>query len=370
MRFTLEAKDLVAALRKTKGATEKRNYMPILACVVIDAHADTVTYAATDLEVSVEIVDPLALVQTEGSAVLPLDKLLKLARKLKGAVSFESAKDDAVVIRCEERGSTTTLQGSARDEFPTLPGEFSADQSEIDAVTFGSALAAVLHAASKDESQYNLNGVCVDADTYETPRAVATDGQRLAIADMKSLSLPWTGGIIIPLKGVKLLVGLMKGEEAVRVATDPAPFKSLRIAGDTWTLTVRLIEGEFPNYEQVIPKTIGETVTVDRDEFAAALDTASELAAERTMTVKLVINSGIDLCTNNPDLGDSVVKCSCDRAGTEEIEVGFNVKYLADAIKAVCDGRVTLEFADYKWAPVRISGSEPTPFAIVMPMRL
>ena len=110
MKFTIDAKQLVTALRKVKGAIDKSSSMPILGSVVIEAHADSVIFMATDLEVGVEVTE-YALVRDDGSVVIPLEKSLKLARKLKGSVSFESVEDDYVVIRCTERGSQTTLAG-------------------------------------------------------------------------------------------------------------------------------------------------------------------------------------------------------------------------------------------------------------------
>lgn len=368
MQFSIGAKELVAALGKAKGATETRNVMPILGSVVIEARAGSVLFTATDLKVGVEAVDSSAIVQEHGAVVIPLDKLLKLARKLKGSVSFESAYDNGVTVRCAERGSKTTLAGSPRGDYPTLP-EAPEKQVEVDAEPLRAALATVLHAASKDESRYNLNGVYIDADTHPTARVVATDGHRLALADMGPMSLPWKGGIIVPRKGIELLVKFLKGADAVMVAAET---KSLRVSDASGSVSIRLIEGEFPSYQQVIPKRIGETVTADAKQFRAALATAVELAPELSRAVRLVFNEGIELQTSNPDLGDSVVVCPCERSGTDEIKVAFNGRYLIEAIAAVCTDRVAFGLAasGSDMVPVCISGSETVPCAVVMPMRL
>ncbi len=365
MQFSIDAKQLVGALRKVKGATEKRNTMPIRESVVIDAIADSVTFSATDLEVGIQVTEKVAPNITLGSVVLPLDKLLKVARKLKGVVSFESLDNDYVAIGCEESGSKVTLAGSSREEYPVLPGEPERVR-KVTAGALGKAIVTVLHAASADSTRYNLNGIYIDADSELTVRVIATDGHRLAVADAGPMLLPWEGGIIVPAKAAKLLAGFLKGADSVSVAADA---RILRVSGDSWAVSIRLIDGEFPNYEQVIPKAVNDTVTADPAAFSEALGAARELAAERSQAVKLVLNGGLEFHANNPDLGDSVVKCACERWGAENWELAFNGRYLADAVKAVCDSRVKIEIRDAT-SPVRISGAEAFPFAVVMPMRL
>jgi len=369
MKFSLDAVLLVKALRRVKGAMSKRVTMPILGSVVIEARKGKVTFRATDLETGVEITERGAVVEKHGVVVLPLDKALKLIRKLKGQVSLESGDAFATVIRCPDRKSKTTLAGHPVDEFPTLPSVLE-NSLEIDAGAFGTAVATVLHATSKDETRYNLNGVYIDAGSKKkSVQVVATDGHRLAVADMGSIKLPWEGGIIVPLKGAKYLTDFLKGEDTVTIAHEK---NALCVSGVSWVVSIRLIDGEYPDYKKVIPKKGGETLTADQKEFSEALATANEMALERTRTVKLVLDGGLELHTSNPDLGDSVVECPCEWSGTEARKLAFNGRYLTEAIAAVCDGRVRIEFApdNAELSPIRISGSKKFPFAVVMPMRV
>ncbi len=368
MKFTLDAVLFVNAFRKMKGAVLKRPTMPILGSVMIEAHGDSVTFRATDLEIGVETTERGVLVKAEGSVVLPLEKALKLLRKLKGSVSLESAKDDTIVIQCPERRSRTTLAGSPVADFPTAPSA-PEEQSEIDAGAFGAAITAVLHAASKDETRYNLNGVYIDAGTKSAVRMVTTDGHRLAVASPGSMKLPWKGGIIVPLKGAKYLTDFLKGEDTVTIAHEKG---SIQVSGDSWAVSIRLIEGDYPNYKQVIPKNIGETLTADSKEFSEALATVNEMAAERSKAVKWVLDGGLEFHTSNPDLGDSVVECPCERSGTEALSLALNGRYLAEAITAVCEGQVVIRFAADmpESSPIRISGRGEFPFCVVMPLRV
>jgi DNA polymerase-3 subunit beta len=368
MQFTIDAKRLAGALRKVKGATEKRNTMPILSSVVIDAIADSVTFSATDLEVGIQVTEKVAPNIALGSVVLPLDKLLKVARKLKGWVSFEALDNDYVAIGCEASGSKVTLAGNARAEYPILPGEPDRVR-KVTGKALGEAISTVLHAASKDETRYNLNGIYIDADSKPTVRVIATDGHRLAVADAGPMLLPWEGGVIVPAKAAKLLVGFLKGEGSVAVAADA---QSIRVSGDSWAVSIRLIEGEYPNYEQVIPETSAEYLTADTDTFTAAVGSALEMSAERSRAIKFVLNGGLELHSNNPDLGNAVVDCPCERSGYRDLTLAFNGRYITDAVTAVCGGRVRIDFRgkDPETSPVKISGSEPFPFAVVMPMRV
>ncbi|KKL54458.1 hypothetical protein LCGC14_2265200 [marine sediment metagenome] len=369
MKFTIDAALLAKVLRKVNGVVEKRNVMPILASVLIEAHGNSVTFRATDLEIGVEITETDVLVADEGSVIVPVEKVLKLTRKLKGQVSLKSAKDDTLVITCPSRRSRTTLAGSPVDEFPAhppVPGK----QVEVDAGALGTAIATVLHACSKDETRYNLNGVYIVTAPTRIVKVVATDGHRLVVASAGSMKLPWKGGIIVPLKGAQYLVNSLKGEDTVEIAYEKS---ALRVSGGSWVVSIRLIEGEFPNYNQVIPKKVGDTLIVDKKEFSDALATANEMAAERSRAVKLVISAGgLELHTSNPDFGDSVVECPCGWSGSVPRTLAFNGRYLTDAVAAVCNGRVRIDFSSPKaeFSPIRISGSEEYPFCIVMPMRV
>ena len=371
MKFTIDAALLAKVLRKVNGVVEKRNVMPILASVLIEAHGNSVTFRATDLEIGVEITETDVLVADEGSVIVPVEKVLKLTRKLKGQISLKSAKDDTLVITCPSRRSRTTLAGSPVDEFPTYPPVPGKQvEVEVDAGALGTAIATVLHACSKDETRYNLNGVYIVTAPTRIVKVVATDGHRLAVASAGSMKLPWKGGIIVSFKSAQYLVNSLKGEDTVTIAHER---NTIQVSGGSWAVSIRLIEGDFPNYNQVIPKKVGDTLIVDKKEFSDALATANEMAAERSRAVKLVISAGgLELHTSNPDFGDSVVECPCGWSGSVPRTLAFNGRYLTDAVAAVCNGRVKIEFSSTKaeFSPIRISDSEEFPFCVVMPMRV
>jgi DNA polymerase-3 subunit beta len=371
MQFTIDAKRLKAALGKVKRATDRKPNMPILENVSIEARVNGVTFAATDLELAISATVETP-VETQGETLLPLVALQKLTKGWKGAVHFVADTPYSVAIGCFESGTAVSLVAKSRDEYPILP-ESPLGSVEILAQPLREALETVVHACSVDETRYNLNGVYLEPGG----RAVATDGHRLAVADFDAGPLPWVEGIIVPLKAVKALTALLKKADIV-LAVSSAKF--MHISGDDWFASIRLIEGEFPNYQQVVPKAIGETVKADSGAFLSALATINQTAPERSHAVKIVLNGGMELHTSNPDLGESRVDCPCSRSGGDLIEVGFNGRYLEQAIGAVCDSELYIGFAAAttsgrttygpETSPIRISGSNPDRFAVVMPMRL
>jgi len=366
MKFSIEQKALAASLRQAKRFTELKT-MPILSSVVITADkADRVRFQATDLEISIKL-SQAANVTEQGVVVVPVRQALALVSKLKGMVTVESAEDDSVVFRSESQGFSAKLAGNPFDEYPTLPtfdqvGDWVASQA------LARAFKTVLHAVGKDMTRYNLNGICIDSDGEPTVRCIATDGHRLAVADAGPISLPWSDEVILPLKVVKLLIPLLSKVQQVRMVMNGT--HQLQVSNGEWSVCCRLIEGEFPNWKQVVPREITETIQVDRDEFADALASIIPMAPERSRMVRLVINGDIRMETSNPDFGDSSISCACDRWDSKpEMVMAFNGNYLLDAIKELDAQKIHIEIKD-DVSPVRFSVcEEPLPFSIVMPMR-
>ncbi len=366
MKFQVDQKELVRALRQVKKYTEAKT-MPILGSVVISTDLGKVYFAATDLEVAIQLeVD--AQINQRGKVVVPAKEALALAVKLKGLITVESAEDDRVLFKSEEQGISATLAGSPFDEFPTLP-EFELDGDWVSAQPLARALKAVSHAVSKDETRYNLNGVCIDADGESTVRCIATDGHRLAVADAGAITLPWSGEVILPRRAVKLLIPLIGKAPMARIAK--VGNNLLQFAGDGWRMDCRLIEGEFPNWKQVVPKQIEETLQVDRSEFEQNVKAMTAVSSTRNHAVKFVVNGDIRLSTTSEECGEAQAVCACDRAqGQPELVVVFNGNYLLDALKTLEGEKLHIAVKDAT-SPIRLSvRMEPYPFCIVMPMRV
>jgi DNA polymerase-3 subunit beta len=229
-----------------------------------------------------------------------------------------------------------------------------------------------LYAASGDETRYNLNGVYVEylADSGKL-RMVATDGHRLAYVD-RALGAEFEGlerGVIIPRKGLTELKRLVDEEDADEIELGFEGNSSVARKGGV-TLVMRLIEGEFPNYRQVIPRESGRVLTLDTVALAQSLRRVALLSAERSRAIKLEFAPGtLRLSSNNPDLGEAHEEVDVDFEG-EPLSVAFNARYLMDALAVTRAKEVRLVLLDALSPAQLVPTDDPDALAVVMPMRL
>jgi DNA polymerase-3 subunit beta len=229
-----------------------------------------------------------------------------------------------------------------------------------------------MYAASVDETRYNLNGVYFErlADSDKT-RMVATDGHRLAIVD-RALGSNLDGldtGVIIPRKGLAELKRLLDEEDTDEFEMGFDGNSSLVRKGDV-TLVMRLIEGEFPNYRQVIPKEANIHLTLPVESLSRALRRVALLSAERSRAIKLELTTGqLCLSSNNPDVGDAREELDVDYAG-DPLSIAFNARYLMDALTAVKAKEVRIDLRDES-SPTQLRPTDDDDaLAVVMPMRV
>lgn len=367
-----QAVDRLARVKLNAGS------MPILGCVLLEAKADALTMKRTDVERGASL-EVQGVSEGEWAAAVDWKQFVKVAKAL--------AKREAVTLTRDEKGdggpvvviasgeTRFEITATSAEEFPMLPPTL--ELSEIDGPAFAADLEAVAYAASHDETRYNLNGVCLER---ESARVVATDGHRLATRDVASglewLPLPSEGkdetAIIVPLGFVTDFVREGAQAQSARIG---AAAGLIHAELDGLTLQARLIDGEYPDYRQVIPKEHAVTVRAERDELDAALKLVSLMAPERSRAVKVTLNGeGLELATENPDLGSALETVAGEirwhREHSEEFTVGFNARYVLEALANLGGDRLTLAFADML-SPVTIQrDGEAGTTAVVMPMRL
>lgn len=380
MRFSTDAKTLKAALRTVRGAIDKKPTMPILGSVRIEASAEGIAISATDLEVGLTLTLPFDVLGMSGVTVVPL-KALETALKpfKKGWVTLDT-QGTREKLRVENETSSATLATTPPDEYPTLPEPLGASETQS-LSGLREALRAVSHAVSSDSTRYNLNGIAVEVNPKGSIQCIATDGHRLCIADVGPISLPWEGIRILPLKPVKLLCKLLKGaSDCARIDCDQS---SVTFRGEGFEFSVRCIDGEYPNYNQVIPKGIVETINVDRDALLAGIASVEHCTPEWSRAVKITLNSGISLETSNPDVGDASAHVDAIRGrGESNVDKVFalNLNYLRDALTTFKSGEVSIgikgnkmfgKMPDYACSPIQLTHAGDTfPLCVVMPMRL
>ena len=373
MKLKISKSELQKGLTRIQSVVEKRNTMPILANVLLDASNKTdkiLTLAATDLEVGLRGFHP-ADIEVEGKTTVSAKKFYEIVRELPNEPVFLEATENAFLqIHCDR--AKFTLAGNTAEEYPTLP-EFSLGKTtRIQGVLLAEMIERTIYAASADETRYNLNGVYFEQlAESEKVRMVATDGHRLAVID-RTLGVNLSGlesGVIIPRKGLVELKRLLDEEDTDEVELGFEGNSGLVRKNDV-TLVMRLIEGEFPNYQQVIPDktTINLTITVET--FSRALRRVALLSAERSRAVKFELTDGqLRLSSNNPDLGDAQEELDVDYAG-EPLTVAFNARYLMDALNSIKAKEVRLGFKDATSPAQLIPTDDDDALAVVMPMRV
>ena len=372
MKLSIERNTLLKAVSHAQSVVERRNTIPILANVLIEAENDKVQFRATDLDV--EIVDRVqAKVDRTGSTTVSAVLLHEIARKLPDGALIELTADAATGRLAVEAGrSNFSLATLPKEDFPVMASSeyaanFSAKSGDLRRLFDKSRFAI-----STEETRYYLNGVYMHAATFENSkvlRCVATDGHRLARVDASlpngAEELP---GVIIPRKTVAEIRKFLDDDE-VQIAVSVSETK-VRFATPDITLTSKVIEGTFPDYTRVIPVSNEKKLEVDADEFAKAVDRVSTVSSERSRAVKLCLEEDqLTLIVNSPDSGAAEEQVAV-AYNDERLEIGFNAKYLLE-ISGQIDKENAIFMFNSSGDPVLIrEGNDLSAVYVVMPMRV
>lgn len=372
MKFSIERAVLVKAVSQAQSVVERRNTIPILANVLIEATPDGVSFRATDLDV--EVVDRAAAqVERPGATTVSAIMLNEIARKLPDGSLVQISSDDAAGRLSVEAGrSSFNLATLPREDFPVLAAtEYTANFTAPASVLrrlFDKAKFAI----STEETRYYLNGVYLHvADSEDGPalRCVATDGHRLARIDAAlpdgAAELP---GVIVPRKTVGELRKLLDDDDA-DIAVSVSETK-IRFATADITLTSKVIDGTFPDYTRVIPANNTRKLEVDASDFARAVDRVATVSSERSRAVKLSLESDrLVLSVNAPDSGaaeEELIVAYSD----EPLEIGFNAKYLQEIANQVDRDNAVFMFNSSGDAALIREGNDQSAIYVVMPMRV
>ncbi len=374
MKLAIQKSELQRGLARIQAIVEKRNSMPILANVLISAKQEKdrglLELAATDLEVGIRGTHE-ADVETPGSLTVSARKLYDIVRELPDeTVSLEATADSYLQIQCGR--ARFSLAGAAAEEYPDLP-EFAAKQLvRIAAPVLSSMIERTMYAASSDETRYNLNGVYFEViEDSGKIRMVATDGHRLAQVDrgIGEEAAGLASGVIIPRKGLAELKRLVDEDDADEIELAFEGNSGVARKGSV-TLVMRLIEGEFPNYRQVIPKDRQHQLTVPTELLVGALRRVALLSAERSRAVRVELSAGrMTVSSSNPDLGEAQEEIDVDYDGAG-ISIGFNARYLLDCLAVAGSKEVQMSLLDSN-SPAQVQPADDAEsLAVVMPMRV
>lgn len=376
MELKIGAQELARALGRSQGIVEKKSTMPILSHVLLEAKKGNVLHvSATDLDLSVSS-EHTCEVPKDGALAVPAKHLFEIVRSFDATAEVSLKKAGNNYLEVRSGPSEFRIVGLPAEDFPALPKFEKVSFVDVTPAELLEQIDRTSFAASTDETRYNLNGV------YFEPKGpvlcmVATDGHRLALSE-KPLAGDYglKRGVILPRKGLHELKKLLG--ESVDAATEK-PQTQLGFAENSAiyrrpgvVLAMRLIEGMFPDYKQVIPKQGEKILKVGRLRFLETLRRVSLLASDKSHAVKLELSPGVlKVLSQNPDLGDAKEEVPVDYAG-EPLKIGFNARYITDVAAVLKSDDLQLELADdLSPGVLRGAGPEDAGYtAVVMPMRI
>lgn len=372
MKLSIERAVLLKSLNHVQSVVERRNTIPILSNILLQAEGDSVSLTATDMDLDVVEQIPCTVL-VDGSTTAPAHTLYDIVRKLpEGAlIELDGGGDkERLIVRAGR--STFTLPALPSADFPVIAGEALPHEFSLSTADLKSLIDRTRFAISTEETRYYLNGIflhAAQANGAGVLRAVATDGHRLARVE---LALPEGAsgmtGVIIPRKGVAEMRKLI--DEVEGPITIALSDTKIRFAFGSIVLSSKLIDGTFPDYERVIPAGNDKLMHVVCKDFGQAVDRVATISTEKSRAVKLSLEPGtLVLSVTSPDAGSATEELEVDYASTP-IEIGFNSRYLLDIMAQIQGDEAQFLMADSASPTVVQDKSDPSALYVLMPMRV
>ena len=351
MKFKINRDHFSNGLAQVLNVVGSKAAMPILSNVLIEAEKDHISLTTTNLDLGIRC-KIKAEVKEGGSVTLPVKRLATIVRELPNVdVSFDASATHQVKIA--SGGSNFRIMGIGAEEFPKLPDSaddktFTLEQGEL-----ATMLSNVSYAQSTDETRYILNGVYFNFKEGKLA-LVATDGRRLALVS-KDVSVPAgsAGAIILPAKTVAELLRLLGKGEKLKIAFNErrAAFQ-IDTGKDTSGLTdsiylfSKVVEGNYPNYQQVIPKETHQRIKLERELFLQCVHRAALVTSEKSNSVKIKLSANLlEISASSPDFGESHESMAISYSGPE-LQVAFNPQFVMDPLRALTKDEVFFELKD------------------------
>jgi DNA polymerase III subunit beta len=376
MKLTIERGALLKSLGHVQNVVERRNTIPILSNVLLEAGSNALGLTATDMDLTIIERVPVS-VGANGAATVPAHTLYDIVRKLPEGSQVEiGGEGDGAQATVRAGRSKFTLPTLPREDFPATSGGDLPHRFSVSAKELRSLIDRSKFAISTEETRYYLNGIYLHV--AEAPggakggghlRAVATDGHRLARVEMAApAGAAGMPGVIVPRKTVGELRKLIdETEEQIEISLSDT---RIRFAFDAVTLSSKLIDGNFPDYQRVIPTGNDKTMTVDRRMFAEAVDRVSTIASEKSRAVKISLKKGsMVLSASSPEYGSANEELEIVYDGSP-IEIGFNARYLLDITSQLQGSEAEFKLADAASPTLMGDASDASALYVLMPMRV
>lgn len=366
MKISINREKLLGPLQVVSNVVEKRQALPILSNVLLNVGADELTLTGTDMEVEVVVRIENTSKET-GSSTLPARKLVDICRALppEATIDLDVKETRANLKSGRSRFALATLPAK---DFPTLGDTPSTLSLRVDAKGLRDVIADTQFAMAHQDIRYYLNGLLLEFSEAGL-RAVATDGHRMALADLEcSTGLEELRQVIVPRKGVAEIVRLLAdGVDEVEMQVGPA---HLKVRTAERTITTKLIDGKFPDYQRVIPAKSDKIVTGDREMLRQGLARTSILSSEKFRGVRLLFQKDmLQALAHNPDHEEAEEELPVEYSGAE-LEIGFNVVYLLEVLAAIKTEKVQMELASPDRSCLVLPIGDKTRKYVIMPMRL
>ena len=372
MQVTIERANLLKSLNHVHRVVERRNTIPILSNVLLRADGASLEMKATDLDLEINESTP-AMVERGGATTVPAHLLYDIVRKLpEGGEVNLSVNADGTSMSVVSGRSNFRLQCLPQSDFPELTSGAFTHNFNMPAAELKGLIDKTQFAISNEETRYYLNGIylhAIDSGGTAKLRSVATDGHRLARAEYDAPSgsegMP---GVIVPRKTVSEIQKLIEDPEAA-ITVELSDAK-IRLTIGSVVLTSKLIDGTFPDYQRVIPTGNDKKLTIDRQSFAQAVDRVSTISSERGRAVKLAVSAdGVVLTVNNPDSGSATEEVAANY-DSEQVDIGFNAKYLLDITSQLSGSDAIFMLADSGSPTLIRDSADENALYVLMPMRV
>lgn len=364
MRITGNKALVLEAVQNVIGAVGTKNTLPILSNILIEAKKEVVLFSATDLDIGITYTTNDIQCIEEGSVTIPAKRTLDIIKELPNdTIEITAKKNNTVLLQCGD--IIFKILGIPKDEFPTIPGFKNQEACTLTQKELRNLLTATSFAMSSDETRYILNGICI-AVSKETIKTIATDGRRLAIATIKNnTNFKKEEKAVIPSKAVGELIKTLKEEKTIDVFFSE---KQIKFQTENMGILSRLIEGEFPNYEQAIPKEHETKLIINKEALQSAVKRASLLTTQESQAIKLALSKNkLIISKSTPEIGETKEELTAEYTGPE-MATGFNPTYLQDVLKTIKKEKVSIEFTGTEKPAVIRQGGEY--IYIVLPMQV
>ncbi len=373
MEWKIEKEDILKGLARTQSIVEKKNTIQILSNVLLKLTGNDLTIEATDLEVGVSATYECEGI-VPGGVTVDAKTLYEVVRQIPEGLVIHFKKKDNNWLEISAGRSVFNLVGLAPEDFPEVPVPTGESQWNMNPAILKGMIEKTIFAVSQEDMRYNLSGVFIEITQdgkNKKIRMVATDGHRLSLVDSEfegEIPIPASQGVIVPKKGLSELSKILdEGDEPVGMRLEG---NNLIVKRDRLTLVMRLVDGRFPDYRQVIPAGNDKVITVSREDFIRTIRRVSILSYERVKMVKFRITpSSMEITSESPDMGTAREEVPVQYEGPE-MSIGFNSNYLLDILGAMDDQEVLIKLLDESSPGEVRPAKEKDYFFIIMPMKI